>query len=204
MSRDAAPSSGRRSLTAALVLGAVGAAVVLFAAGETWATGSAPVAGAHEPVSVSGKAVTGIPDALALVGLAALVAVFAVRRTGRVVVSVLLAVCGAGVLWTAVAGASGTGALDAAAAKASGLTATTVQHASHSGWPWVAAAGGLLLLCSGLIAVARGGSWPAMSSRYERDGTPRPRRAPRKAPDPEAPGEIWKALDRGEDPTADL
>ena len=48
-----------------------------------------------------------------------------------------------------------------------------------------------------LLAVVRGASWPAMSSRYERGS------AARRAPDPEHPGEIWKALDRGEDPTGD-
>lgn len=195
--------AGRRSLAAALLLGAVGAAVVLLAAGKTWATGSAPAAGGLLPVGVSGKAVTGLPDALALVGLAALVAVFAVRRIGRVVVAVLLALCGAGVIATAVTGASGSAALNAAAAKASGLTGTTVRNVAHTGWPWIAALGGLFLLTAGLLAVLRGHSWPAMSSRYERDGTPRPRRAARHVPDPDHPGELWKALDRGEDPTAD-
>ncbi len=193
---------GRRSLGAALSLGVAGAAVVLLAAGKTWATGAAPAAGGLLPVSVSGKAVTGLPDALALVGLAALVAVFAVRGAGRAVVAALLALCGAATVWTAVAGAAGTGALNAAAAKASGLTGTTVRHAAHTGWPWIAALGGLLLLAAGLLALVRGRSWPAMSSRYERDGSPRPRRAATRVPDPEHPGELWKALDRGEDPTA--
>lgn len=40
-----------------------------------------------------------------------------------------------------------------------------------------------------------------MSGRYERDGTPRPRKAARTAPDPDRPEDLWKALDRGEDPT---
>lgn len=38
-----------------------------------------------------------------------------------------------------------------------------------------------------------------MSGRYERDGTPRPRKA--RPVDPDRPEDIWKALDRGEDPT---
>ena len=38
-----------------------------------------------------------------------------------------------------------------------------------------------------------------MSGRYERDGTPRPRKA--EPVDPDRPEDMWKALDRGEDPT---
>lgn len=198
----AGPGYDRRLLALALLLGALGAGLALLATGRTWAAGTTSAAAATTvPVSVSGDAVTGLPDALALVGLAALVAVFAVRGASRVLVAALLALCGAGTVWAAVAGAADTSALDAAAGRASGLTASTVHHASHTGWPYVAAAGGVLLLVAGLLALARGRTWPAMSSRYERDGTPRPRRAPRRAPDPEHPGELWKALDRGEDPT---
>ena len=195
-------ASGRRSLTAALLLGTAGSALVLLAAGRTWSTGSAASAGGQLPVAATGKAVTGLPDALALAGLAALVAVFAVRRVGRRVVSLLLALCGAGTIAAAVAGAGDTAALDVAAAKASGLSGTTVQHVAHTGWPWAAVLGGALLLAAGLLAIARGALWPAMSGRYERGGggadkVPRSRMAP----DPERPEEMWKALDRGEDPT---
>ncbi len=196
--------AGRRSLGAALLLGAAGASIVLLAAGKTWSTGTAPSAGGTLPVHAAGKAVTALPDALALVGLAALVAVFAVRRAGRVLVAVLLALCGAGTVTTAVSGAADTSALDDAAARASGLTGTAAEHVAHTAWPWVAALGGLLLLAAGLLAVARGASWPAMSSRYDRTpraASRRPAAAGRRAPDPDHPGEIWKALDRGEDPT---
>ncbi|WP_181006800.1 Trp biosynthesis-associated membrane protein, partial [Streptomyces sp. SM9] len=57
-----------------------------------------------------------------------------------------------------------------------------------------------LLLAAGLLALWFGRRWPAMSGRYERDGSPRARKA---APpvDPDRPEDLWKALDRGEDPT---
>ncbi len=199
----AARSGGRGSLVAALLLGGAGAAVTLLGDGRTWATGSAPAAGALLPVHVSGGDVTALPDALALVGLAALVAVFAVRGAGRAVVCALLALTGAGTVWTSATGAFDVGALNAAAARASGLTATTVRHIGHTSWPWITALGGLLLFAAGLLALRCSHSWPAMSSRYERDGSPRPRRTPRNPPDPDHPAELWKALDRGEDPTAD-
>jgi uncharacterized membrane protein (TIGR02234 family) len=93
-------------------------------------------------------------------------------------------------------------ALDEKAARAAGNTAATVDSLSHTAWPYVTVVGSLLILIAGLLALRYGKQWPAMSGRYERDGTPRPRRAS-KAPDPERPEEIWKALDRGEDPTRD-
>ncbi|MFJ3301726.1 TIGR02234 family membrane protein [Streptomyces sp. NPDC086549] len=191
--------SGRRSLAVALLSGALGAAVVLLATRQRWAEGTATVAGGTFPLTAKGSDVTGVPAALAIVGLAALVAVFAVRRGGRLLVAGLLALSGAGTVAAALAGASDDSALDGEAAKATGDTSATAAALTHTGWPYVAAAGGVLLLLAGLLALRYGRLWPAMSGRYER-GTARPRRTP-KAADPDRPEDIWKALDRGEDPT---
>ncbi|WBB59961.1 TIGR02234 family membrane protein [Streptomyces sp. WMMC500] len=199
-----AQSGSRAPLAAALLSGALGAAVVLVAAGRTWAEGEAPtpVADAVLPVTAGGRDVTGVPAALAIVGLAALVAVFAVRRAGRVVVAALLTLCGVGVIAASALGASDTDALDDQAAEAAGLTGAAVEAVSHTAWPWVSLAGGVLLLCAGLLALRYGSGWPAMSGRYERPGGAVAARPRRSAPvDPERPEELWKALDRGEDPT---
>jgi uncharacterized membrane protein (TIGR02234 family) len=191
--------SGRRSLAVALLCGALGAAVALLATRQRWAEGTATVAGGAFPLTAKGSDVTGVPAALAIVGLAALVAVFAVRRAGRLLVAGLLALSGAGTIAAALVGASDSSALDEKAAQATGDTSASVAALSHTGWPYVAAAGGLLLLLAGLLALRYGRLWPAMSGRYER-GTDRPRRtAP--AADPDRPEDLWKALDRGEDPT---
>ncbi|MEU4085066.1 TIGR02234 family membrane protein [Streptomyces aureus] len=191
--------SGRRSLAVTLLSGALGAAVALLATRQSWARGHATVAGGDFPLTVKGSDVTGVPAALAIVGLAALVAVFAVRRSGRLLVSALLALSGAGIVVAAVLGADGGSALDDRAAAASGNTAATAAGLSHTLWPYVAAAGGALILLAGLLALRHGRSWPAMSGRYERDGRPRPRKP--KPVDPDRPEDLWKALDRGEDPT---
>ncbi|MFI2639623.1 TIGR02234 family membrane protein [Streptomyces sp. NPDC018610] len=197
---EAAPGrSGRRSLAVALLSGALGAAVALLASRQRWAEGTASVAGGAFPLSVKGSEVTGVPAALAIVGLAALVAVFAVRRSGRLLVAALLALSGVGTIAAAVSGASDTGALDTKAAQVSGDTAATAASLSHTAWPYVAVAGGALILLAGLLALRFGRLWPAMSGRYERSGAPRPR-APRPV-DPDRPEDLWKALDRGEDPT---
>ncbi|MFE6740069.1 TIGR02234 family membrane protein [Streptomyces tubercidicus] len=192
----------QRSLAMALLAGAAGAALALLASGRTWAEGSAVLAQGSVPRTVTGTEVTGVPGALAVVGLAALVAVFAVRRIGRVAVAALLTLSGAGIAVAAVLGNSDTSALREKAATAVGLTGTDVHHVTHTGWPWVAAAGGLLLLIAGLLALVYGRHWPAMSGKYER--TPGGARGPRRAPAPpdlDRPEEIWKSLDRGEDPT---
>ncbi|MEU3507819.1 TIGR02234 family membrane protein [Streptomyces longwoodensis] len=192
--------AGRRSLAVALLSGALGAAVALLATRQRWSEGTATVAGGSFPLTARGSDVTGVPAALAIVGLAALVAVFAVRRAGRFAVSALLALSGLGIVTAALVGASDSGALDEKAAQASGDTSATVASFSHTAWPYVAAVGGLLILLAGLLALRYGRLWPAMSGRYERGAAPRPRRAAAPA-DPDRPEDIWKALDRGEDPT---
>jgi uncharacterized membrane protein (TIGR02234 family) len=196
----AAARNGRRSLAAALLFGAVGAAVALLSSRQEWASGSATVPGGSFPLAAKGSDVTGVPAALAIVGLAALVAVFAVRRAGRMLVAGLLALSGAGAVVAAVLGATDSAALDEKAAEVSGNTAATIGSLGHTVWPYVGAAGGALILLAGLLALRYGRSWPSMGGRYERDGTPRPRKAARPV-DPERPEELWKALDRGEDPT---
>ncbi|MGW4022575.1 TIGR02234 family membrane protein [Streptomyces sp. NPDC005009] len=192
--------SGRLSLAVALLSGALGAAVALLATRQQWSEGTATVAGGAFPLTAKGSDVTGVPAALAVVGLAALVAVFAVRRAGRLAVAALLALSGAGTVAAALFGASDSGALDEKAAQASGDTSATVAALSHTAWPYVAAVGGVLLLLAGLLALRYGRLWPAMSGRYERGGAPRPRRKPVSV-DPDRPEDLWKALDRGEDPT---
>ncbi|MER5192671.1 TIGR02234 family membrane protein [Streptomyces sp. NPDC002755] len=200
-SEAAAPAgSGRRSLALALLFGALGSAVTLLSTRQRWSEGTATVAGGAFPLTARGSDVTGVPAALAIAALAALVAVFAVRRTGRFAVSALLALSGAGITAASLLGASDGSALDEQAARASGDTSATVASFAHTAWPYAAAAGGALILLAGLLALRYGRLWPAMSGRYERDGTPRPRRAA-KPVDPDRPEDMWKALDRGEDPT---
>jgi uncharacterized membrane protein (TIGR02234 family) len=214
--QDAAPAAaprrgGVRTLAAALPAGAVGASLVLVAAGKTWTRGSAAFGDTHLPVHASGTDTTALPGALALVGLASLVAVFAVRRAGRYAVSALLTLSGLGVVVMVLARHGDHAAVDTAAGTAVGLAHATAEHTSTTGWPLVSAAGGVLLLLAGLLALRYGQTWPAMSSRYDRPGARRPVRARAAASaaasrgpapvDPDRAEDLWKALDRGEDPT---
>jgi uncharacterized membrane protein (TIGR02234 family) len=206
----------RRALACALPSGALGAAVVLVAAGQVWSESTASFANGTLPLEAEGGDISGLPSALALVGLAALVAVFAVRRAVRSAVAGLLVLCGAGTAATAVLAANDTAALKDKAAQASGLASSGIGDVSHSAWPYLSAAGGVLLLVAGALALRYGRDWPSMagSGRYERAprasrtaGASRAARADSRpggkaAPvDPDRPEDLWKALDRGEDPT---
>ncbi|MFJ2580644.1 TIGR02234 family membrane protein [Kitasatospora aureofaciens] len=181
----------RRTLGVMLLLTVLGAVLVLTAAGRDWAQGRA---GTLE-VSVTGGKISELPGGLALVGLAAAVAVFAVRGVGRIAVGVLTLLAGLGVAATAVAGAGDTTALDGEAARKLALAGSTATEVGHTGWPWAAVAGGVLLALAGLLTVRFGRGWPAMGSRYEAPT----RTAPATT---DTPADLWKALDRGEDPTA--
>ncbi|WP_030772174.1 TIGR02234 family membrane protein [Streptomyces sp. NRRL F-2664] len=193
--------SSRRSVAAALLLGALGATVVLLASGRVWARGTAAIGSDSLQLSADGRAVTGLPAALAIVGLAALVAVFAVRGRSRLLVSALLALSGLGAALSALFGSDGRSALDAQAARTTADSAAHVAGLTQTTWPYVTAAGAVLILAAGLLALRFGRGWPSMGGRYERDGGPRPRAAA--AVDPDRPEDLWKALDRGEDPTTD-
>ncbi|MFD5467151.1 TIGR02234 family membrane protein [Kitasatospora sp. NPDC127059] len=187
----ATPKAGRRTLGVMLLLTVLGAVLVLTAVGRVWAEGRAGTL----DVSVTGGKISELPGGLALVGLAAAVAVFAVRGTGRLAVGALTLLAGLGAAAASVAGASDTAALDSAASGKLALAGSTATEVSHTAWPWVALAGGLLLAVAGLVTLRYGRGWPAMGSRYEAPT----RKAPATA---DTPGDLWKALDRGEDPTA--
>jgi len=72
--------------------------VALLATRQRWSEGTATVAGGAFPLTAKGSDVTGVPAALAIVGLAALVAVFAVRKAGRLLVAGVLTLSGAGIV----------------------------------------------------------------------------------------------------------
>jgi hypothetical protein len=132
-----------RGLWQTLALLVVGAATVLVAASRTWATYSCtfssvcgrpsdPVRGPH------------VVTALALLSLAAVVAMFAVRGALRSAVGVVVGLAGAFIVIASVAAGGGA-------------------------WRWVAVAGGVVILAAGVLIVVCGRAWPTMSNRYERE-----------------------------------
>ncbi|MFD8482464.1 TIGR02234 family membrane protein [Kitasatospora sp. NPDC059673] len=196
----AAPKSSRGTLVLMLLLTALGAALVLTAVGRTWAEGVAPgTAGGRIAISASGSKLTGLPTGTALVAMAAAVAVFAVRGRARLLVGLLTVLAGAGAVAGALIGRADTAGLHTLAATQLGLTSAHAEEITRTAWPWVALAGGLLLVAAGALTVRFGRNWPAMGSRYEAPTRRRP--AGKAGATGNSPADLWKALDRGEDPT---
>lgn len=175
--------TGRRELVVGLAVVLVGAALVLLAGTQPWATvpgsSNATVPSSVE-AALKGSAISPGARALGLVGLAGIVALVATRRIGRRVVGALLAlaglaVCALSLFWTA---------------DPPSLLGDASATVDRTFWSWISVAGGVLLFAGGLLAAIRSARWPAMGSRYDA-----PARKQAKDDDP------WAALDRGEDPT---
>jgi uncharacterized membrane protein (TIGR02234 family) len=209
----------RREYALCLVVGAAGAGLVLLSVRQGWARVQTPVppplpAGS---VSVTGQDLVPLAGALALASLATLAAVIATRRLARRLAGGLLAVFGvviavvvslpvadSAVLAAArMTTASGAGS---ATAGASGVSPGTVPNGAAPGvtgaghvammtvpWRPAAVVGALIIVAAGLLVAWRGGTWPVMSSRYERPA------GRRRAPADSAM--LWEALSKGVDPT---
>jgi uncharacterized membrane protein (TIGR02234 family) len=188
--------SARRELVVALSVLVVGGVLCLVFAGRMW--GEAVV---DDGLSTSTELVTGrdllpLAPAVGILGLAAVVAIPATRRTGRRIVGVVLALAG---LATAVA--TFRLALDLHAevtdwVERSIAGGSVSEATANTGLAVLTGAGALLITAVGVAVAIRGPQWPGMGRRYERE--PRPAETSR----PESSRETWDALDRGDDPTA--
>ena len=185
----------RRGLGTAVLLCLLGAFVVLVAAGRSWVevdVAATPLADARTDSRTGTDLVPGL-SALGLVGLAGVVALAATRRTGRTLVGLVLLATGTGVL--AAVGAGTPGDLP-------GSPADAVP--SPTPWPAVTAAGGVLLAAAGALTVAVGRSWPALGQRFEAPAGAAVPAEPQQPVEQVTDRGLWEALDRGEDPTANL
>jgi uncharacterized membrane protein (TIGR02234 family) len=188
--------SRRRELTTVVALAVLGAAVTLVAAGRGWAEAvvrQPPLAPVE--VTLSGRAVAPLTAALGLAALGGAVALIAARGRLRLVVGVVVALIGAGVVGSA-ATVSAADVRDGSAlrdrASAAALRDAVVVVRLEP-WRHVAAAGGLVLVASGLLTAARGRTWASMGRRYDAPA------ATRAAPQDDV--DMWERLDRGDDPT---
>jgi uncharacterized membrane protein (TIGR02234 family) len=194
--------NGRRELTGAVVGAAAAGGLALIAGSQSWAAVTAERRAPLPPVDgvLSGADAAPLVPATGLVLLAAAVALLAVGRTGRVAVGLLLATAGGVLAWSGVRALSG--GLDDAAGRLPGVgrSAGEVTVDVTGAWPALAVVAGLLGVGAGVLVVFRSRSWPAMGRRYERAPGPAP--AGRPETDEDRVQSAWKALDRGEDPTA--
>lgn len=190
----------KRELRLAVLLSVLGSAGVLFAASRAWVTFSSEqvLTIARSTTEVSGNLIVPGARALALVGLAGVVAVAATRRTGRALVGLLVLAAGLGVMsvvGTVLADSLLTRGIQAAANER-GLQ--LLQGVTHPVWAYGCLLGGLVLTLAGLLVAVRGRRWAALSSAYE---PPVPRPAAMNEAPPAGDKAVWDALDRGDDPT---
>ncbi len=183
-------TSARREFAAAAGGSVVAGALALIAGGRTWAETTVDRQAPLPPVVelLSGSDAAPLVPAAGLVLLAAAGALLAVRSAGRVVVGLLMAAAGGVLVWSGIRALAGglatrAGTVDVAAA-----------------WPVLAAVAGVLGIAAGLLVVLRGRAWPGLGRRYDR--TPGGAEPARSETDEDRAQAAWKALDRGEDPTA--
>ena len=195
-------ADGRRELGTAVLGAVLAGALALVAGGQAWATVTAQRRAPLPPVSaqLSGADAAPLVPAAGLVLLAAAVALLAVRGAGRAVVA------GGALAWSGLRALAG--GLDDAGGELPGLAGGTVSGTSadvSATWPVLALLAGLVAGATGVLAVLRGRSWPAMGRRYERTGgaAPAPAAPARPRTDEDRAVDAWKALDRGDDPTQD-
>ncbi len=186
----------RREFTLVLLLGAVGAGLVVLAVRQPWAQAIfvAPRPLPAQDFSVTGQELVPLATALALAALACLAAVIATKSVARRAAGALLAILGAGTAAAATAGVRASTVIAAAQANASNgavggsttsgtspgdathaiVIAGSSGHAVMAGAPWraVAVVGAVAIILAGLATIVRGTRWPVMSSRFERSSPP--------------------------------
>jgi uncharacterized membrane protein (TIGR02234 family) len=189
----------------ALVLLAVGAGLLLVGYGRTWVTATSAEAGFPRlSVDFTGRDLQPVGGVLPVVALAGVAGLVATRRLGRRVSGVVLVLTGVtGLVLPIMFGVAGTGRdeddVARLLAERLGVGAQHVEHTSTLWWV-PAAAGGALVLLGGVLATLRGGRWPQMGHRYERDDSTS---ATATASSPQRTESAWDQLDRGLDPTSD-
>ena len=188
----------RRELGLAVLLCLLGSCLVLVAASRRWAeitVSGSPVLPDAVVLLQGSDLVPGV-RALALVGLAGVVALLASRGAGRVLVGALLGACGAAVVVVVLRLRTrfSSAVVEAEPVRERG-SLLLAEPFEPSAWLWVCVAGGLVLVLAGLLTAVRGPRWAALSRRYDAPA------ARSEAPADPTERSLWEALDRGEDPT---
>lgn len=218
---------GSRGYAVTLAAGLLAATAVAVGATKPWATATAIQAKLPTvEVTVSGTELTAPAAALGMVMLAAFGAVVATRGRLRQALGLAIIVCAAVVLVLAIRPGDQTPAVEAALSARGWLGGA--YDTATSPWRWLVAAGAGACVVAGTSVARFGADWPAMGSRYDAPrgaaGTPDrqtaavdtmlempasvhpPRDEASSTPNPPLEAEledadVWRALDRGHDPT---
>jgi uncharacterized membrane protein (TIGR02234 family) len=189
----------RRLYGPALLAGLLGGVGITVGASRPWATATSSRPGL--PVihaTASGSDLAPLAGALGVVVLAAFGAVIATRGWVRRGLGVLIVVASAVVLVAVIVPGGSTDVLT------SGLAAKGWSgggfRASSEPWRWLVLGCAVVTAVAGLATAAYGGQWAVMGSRYDAPGDDRVGAAARSAEEL-SEGDVWRAIDRGHDPT---
>jgi uncharacterized membrane protein (TIGR02234 family) len=190
--------ASRSGYAATILVGVAGAGGCALAVSRPWVRGTAEIAGLP-PVeaSVSGADIAPLSAALAVVSLAAFGAVIATRGWPRRALGIVIIVCAAVVVVSAIApGATSALLEDALAAK--GWTGGEYDR-SATGWRLLAALAGSCVLLTGAVVARFAGEWATMGTRYD---SPAEAKTARPVDDEAlTDAAMWRSLDDGGDPT---
>jgi uncharacterized membrane protein (TIGR02234 family) len=170
----------------------VGAGLVLGSAGRVWATVEPGIG--LPGFQLTGRDLSGVISALGWAGLAGTAVLLVTRGWARALTGVLIAVFGL-IIAAVTPVVLAHGHVVAVAGERSSLVRVSAPavHVSAA-WPAASLAGGVLLAAAGILTALWGRRWPGLSARYDRPGAA--------APEGDDPVSLWKAIDRGEDPTS--
>lgn len=183
----------------------VSGAVALGMARSWFTATAAPQGLPRVTAEVTGGGLAPLAGALALVPLAAVGAVLASRGWFRRAVGAVMTVC-AGVVVIAALRPGGSTELLEQGLAAKGWTAAAPYTTASAAWRWVVLLGGIGCTVVGALTLWRGPRWPTMGQRYDAIGDRSV--APPAGGADEPAGELdeeslWRALDRGHDPTSE-
>ncbi|MDR6970702.1 Trp biosynthesis-associated membrane protein [Leifsonia shinshuensis] len=166
--------TGRRAKYSTMLLLVVGSGLALLAATQPWFTIRLTDTAEHSStVAVAGSTAAPALTALALAGLALTAALAIAGPVFRIVLALLGVLLGVSVLISAITAVS-----DAVRASVSAITTATgvagdasIRRLVHSVdtqlWPWVAVAGGVLIVLASAAAVVFSRLWPGASRKYQ-------------------------------------
>jgi uncharacterized membrane protein (TIGR02234 family) len=189
-----------RRLYAPVVLGTLAAGgLAFFAAARTWARADVEAEGlTSATIAVSGADAQPLVPALAVVVVTAALALLAAGPRMRRVIAVLTMLVGVAAI--VAVPRSGTDPLEdavrAAAEKSPAYTGPdALGDISYLPWDLATIVAFVIAIALAALTVRVSPHWPTMSSRYD---APTSRPVVQDADD----AELWKAMDRGDDPTA--
>lgn len=186
-------SRDTRSFGPTILAGLSGGALTAVAGTRDWARATGDAAGIKVDAAVTGSQSSPLVAALALVALATWGVLLVIRGRPRRAVAGVGMLASVGALIAVLAGFSVV--QDEAVSALMGQAASQqTRTSSLTAWYYAAGTGALVTTGAFLIAVGRSPSWPSMGTKYDAPAA--------QAQAPATEEDMWRALDRGNDPTS--